>query len=52
MGMGLTKEQARCSLSVSFSQTNTIKEIEKFIHAFAEAYQTLLPSFKDRAVGR
>ena len=52
MGMGLTKEQARCSLRVSFSQTNTIKEIEKFIHAFAEAYQTLLPTFKDRAVGR
>ena len=52
MGMGLTKEQARCSLRVSFSQTNTIKQIEKFIHAFAEAYQTLLPTFKDRAVGR
>ena len=52
MGMGLTKEQARCSLRVSFSQTKNVKEIEKFIHAFAEAYQTLLPSFKDRAVGR
>ena len=30
MGMGLTEEQARCSLRVSFSQANTIIEIEKF----------------------
>ena len=52
MGIGLTEEQARCSLRVSFSQTNTIIEIEKFLHAFAEAYQILLPTFKDRAVGR
>ena len=52
MGIGLTEEQARCSLRVSFSQTNTIIEIEKFLHAFAEAYQILLPTFKDRAVRR
>ena len=52
MGIGLTEEQARCSLRVSFSQANTIKEIENFIHAFAEAYQILFPTFKDRAVGR
>ena len=51
MGMGLTEEQARCSLRVSFSQANTIIEIEKFLHVFAEAYQKLLPTFKDRAVG-
>ena len=52
MGIGLTEEQARCSLRVSFSQANTIKEIEEFINAFAEAYQILFPTFKDRAVGR
>ena len=52
MGIGLTEEQARCSLRVSFSRANTIKEIEKFIHAFVEAYQILFPTFKDRAVGR
>ena len=52
MGIGLTEEQARCSLRVSFSQANTITEIEKFIHAFAEAYKILLPTFKDRARGR
>ena len=51
MGMGLTEEQARCSLRVSFSQANTVTEIEKFLHVFAEAYQKLLPTFKDRAVG-
>ena len=52
MGIGLTEEQARCSLRISFSQTNTINEIEKFLHAFAEAYQILSPTFKDRAVSR
>ena len=52
MGMGLTKEQARCSLRISFSQDNTITEIEKFLNAFAEAYKILLPTFKDRARGR
>ena len=52
MGMGLTEEQARCSLRVSFSHANTITEIEKFLHAFAEAYQILLSTFKDRAGGR
>jgi cysteine desulfurase len=52
MGMGLTEEQARCSLRVSLSQANTINEIEKFLYAFAEAYQILFPTFKDRAGGR
>ena len=52
MGMGLTKEQARCSLRVSFSQDNTITEIKNFLNAFAEAYKILLPTFKDRAGGR
>lgn len=52
MGMGLTEEQARCSLRVSFSRTNTVDEIDKFLNAFAEAYQKLLPTFKDRVVRR
>ena len=52
IGMGLTKEQARCSLRVSFSQDNTITEVEKFLNSFAEAYKILLPTFKDKAGGR
>lgn len=52
MGMGLTEEQARCSLRVSFSRTNTVDEIDKFLNAFAEAYQKLLPTFKDRVFRR
>ena len=48
MGMGLTKEQARCSLRVSFSINNTLDDIEKFVDAFSKAYQKLLPTFKQK----
>ena len=50
MGMGLTEEQARCSLRVSFSKNNTLDEIEKFTGAFSKVYQKLFPTFKKRAV--
>lgn len=49
-GMGLTEEQARCSLRVSFSKDNKLDEINIFLHAFEKAYQKLLPTFKKRAV--
>ncbi len=48
IGMGLTEEQARCSLRVSFSRHNTMNEVEKFLHVFKEAYQKLLPTFIKR----
>jgi cysteine desulfurase len=52
MGIGLTEEQARCSLRISFSRNNTCEEVEKFIHAFAETYQKLLPTFKKKTENR
>lgn len=51
-GIGLTDEQARCSLRISFALNNTVGEIEKFLHAFSEAYQKLLPTFLKRTVDR
>ena len=52
MGMGLTIEEARCSLRVSFARNNTMSEVEKFLHAFADAYQKLLPTFIKKPVER
>ena len=49
MGMGLTQEQARCSLRVSFSKNNTLDEVEEFTDSFSKAYQKLFPTFKKRA---
>ena len=50
MGMGLTEEQARCSLRVSFSKNNTLDEVEEFTDSFSKAYQKLLPTFKKKSV--
>lgn len=52
MGIGLSKEQARCSLRVSFSRNNTTAEIDQFLEAFAHAYQTLYPTFLHKAEHR
>ena len=52
IGIGLTDEQARCSLRVSFSRHNTINEVEKFLNAFKEAYRKLLPTFIKRQIDR
>lgn len=51
-GIGLTDEQARCSLRISFSLGNTIDEIDEFLLAFKEAYQTLLPAFDQKLTNR
>ncbi|MBC8288490.1 MAG: cysteine desulfurase [Nitrospinae bacterium] len=45
MGIGLSEEQARCSLRISFSRNNTTEEIDQFLEAFEKAYQTLYPTF-------
>ena len=49
MGLGLSEEQARCSLRVSFSGTNTLEDIDQFLEVFGEAYQTLYPTFLQKA---
>jgi cysteine desulfurase len=52
MGSGLSVEQARCSLRVSFSMNNTLKDIDKFLEGFGAAYQTLYPTFLQKAENR
>ena len=45
MGIGLTEEQARCSLRISFSRNNNFDEIDKFLQALKSSYQVLLSTF-------
>ena len=52
MGIGLSEEQARCSLRISFSRNNTTDEIDQFLEAFGEAYQALYPTFLQKAEHR
>jgi cysteine desulfurase len=52
MGIGLSEEQARCSLRISFSCHNTTEEIDQFLGAFEDAYQTLYPTFLQKAEHR
>jgi cysteine desulfurase len=52
IGIGLSEEQARCSLRISFSRNNTIDEIDQFLEAFEEAYQALYPTFLQKAEHR
>ncbi len=49
MGIGLSEEQARCSMRISFSAINTVEDIDRFLDAFEEAYQTLYPTFLQKA---
>jgi len=49
-GIGLSDEQARCSLRVSFSRNSTVTEIDSFFSAFLENYDKLLPTFTKKAV--
>ena len=48
MSMGLTEEQARCSLRISFSKNNNVAEIDKFLSVFSESYYKLFPTFSKR----
>ena len=47
-GIGLSEEEARCSLRVSFSGNNTIEEVDLLLKEFSIAYQALYPTFKDK----
>jgi cysteine desulfurase len=48
MGIGLTEEEARCSLRISFGASNTISDIDIFLHEFALAFDFLYPSFNKK----
>ena len=45
LGIGLSEEEARCSLRISFGLNNTIEEVDAFLQEFARAYEFLYPSF-------
>ena len=45
MAIGLSKEEARCSLRISFGYGNSAKDIDQFVEAFGEAYHKLFPTF-------
>ena len=49
IGIGLSEEQARCSLRISFSRNNTIEDINHFLEAFETVYKTLYSSFLHKA---
>ena len=52
IGIGLSEEQTRCSLRISFSHNNTTDEIDQFMEAFGEAYQALYPTFLQKTEHR
>lgn len=47
-GIGLTEEEARCSMRISFGRQNTIEEVNRFLDEFARAYELLYPTFKSK----
>ncbi len=49
IGIGLSPQEARCSLRISFNRNNTIQEIDKFIVQFAKFYDELFSLFKQHA---
>jgi len=51
-GIGLSEEEARCSLRISFSKTNTVEEVDRFLEEFAQAYEVLFPTFHNKLAER
>jgi cysteine desulfurase len=51
-GIGLSEEEARCSLRISFSKTNTVEEVDRFLEEFAQAYEVLYPTFHNKLAER
>ena len=47
-GIGLSEEEARCSLRVSFSGNNTVEDIDLFVKEFSRVYQGLYPTFQEK----
>jgi len=47
-GIGLSEEEARCSLRLSFSGNNTIEDVDLFLKEFSIAYQYLYPTFREK----
>ena len=49
-GIGLTAEEARCSLRISFGPQNTLADVDAFLEAFGNAYRQLFSTFNRKAV--
>ena len=45
IGIGLSEENARCSLRISFSGNNTIEDVDIFLEEFSKAYRKLYLTF-------
>ena len=50
--MGLSSEEARCCLRISFGFGNTVEEVDCFVDAFGDAYEKLFPTFVCKGVNR
>ncbi len=51
LGIGLSANEARCSLRISFGPENQLEEVDRFIKEFDRVYRALYPTFcnkKDR----
>jgi cysteine desulfurase len=48
-GIGLTPEEARCSLRISFGLQNTLADVDAFLEAFGGAYRQLYSTFNRKA---
>lgn len=51
-GIGLTEEEARCSLRISFGRQNTIEEVDRFLAEFAKAFKLLYPTFSGKKTAK
>lgn len=48
MGLGLSENEARCSLRISFGRENQLEEVDRFINEFDRVYKALYPTFRDK----
>jgi len=48
-GIGLTSEEARCSLRISFGPQNSLADVDTFLEAFGGAYRQLYSTFNRKA---
>jgi len=48
LGLGLSENEARCSLRISFGPENRLEEVDFFIKEFGRVYKNLYPAFRDK----
>lgn len=50
--LGCSVKEALCSLRISFGPQNTLDEVDTFLREFGQAYQTLYPAFRSKAISK